>query len=205
MWTTRRVNFNFETDKSESQATLTTILLYREILSSDLDGATFSALQLIIEVVVPSLNKKAPADRIRAVKLALAICEQSLNTNDGMMNLILRKFRAASSQSIGSSGGTVPSQRTTSVVVTGRREAMICFHGLILTDVWGARRVCSSRTWPELVGLDEVLQTGYKRIFGTSRKPPLVKIVLRGWFRTAAKEFCKETKTKVVSQSQEDG
>jgi len=28
-------------------------------------------------------------------------------------------------------------QRTTSVVVTGRREAMImiCFHGLILTDV----------------------------------------------------------------------
>eukprot|EP00984_Skeletonema_dohrnii_P017226 scaffold7799_cov94-Skeletonema_dohrnii-CCMP3373.AAC.10 len=47
--------------------------LYREIFSSDLDGANFSALQLIIEVVVPSLNKKHLCDRIRAVELALAV------------------------------------------------------------------------------------------------------------------------------------
>eukprot|EP00984_Skeletonema_dohrnii_P021593 scaffold10833_cov78-Skeletonema_dohrnii-CCMP3373.AAC.4 len=39
---------------------------FERFSASDLDGATFSALQLIIEVVVPSLNKKAPADRIRA-------------------------------------------------------------------------------------------------------------------------------------------
>jgi len=44
---------------------------------------------------------------------------------------------------------------------------MICFHGLILTDV---------------IDIDD--------------KTP--DSMLRGWFRTASKECCKETKTKVV-------
>jgi ribosomal protein L31E len=126
---------------------------------------------LIVKVVVPFLRKHASADKIRAVRLALAIYEQSLNTSQGRMNLILRKFRAAASKSMETSEGegTVPSATDYFGCRDQRREAMLVFHGncsqiLLMQN----HRLVSLRSkvaslfvhFPtELVGFDYVLQT----------------------------------------------
>eukprot|EP00984_Skeletonema_dohrnii_P031803 scaffold24800_cov77-Skeletonema_dohrnii-CCMP3373.AAC.3 len=182
--------------------------LYRELFSSDLDGANFSALQLIIEVVVPFLKKNAPADRIRAVKLALAICEQSLNTNDGRINLILRKFRAAASQSMESGGGIVQSTTDYFSCSNRRREAMICFHGLIMADVIDAKTPDSilehggfalralGLSWSDLTRCcRRVVNADF---FGTSSEDSFRTLCSEEDSKRLPKNAAKEIKTKVV-------
>ena len=182
--------------------------MYRELFSSDLDGANFSALQLIIEVVVPSLNKKGPADRIRAVKLALAICEQSLNTNDGRMNLILQKFRAAASQSMESGGGTVQSTTDYFSCPKRRREAMIVFHGLILSVVIDVKTPDSilehggfavralGLSWSNLAACCRRIVNA--DFFGTSSEASFLRLFPEADLEQLPKNIAKETKLKVV-------
>ncbi len=124
--------------RSEESKRLATEL-YRELFSSDLDETNFSALQLLVEVVVPILRKNVTKDNIRALKLAMAICEQSLNTNYGRMNLVYRKFRDAASKSMESSGEIVQSTTDYFSCPTRRKDAMIAFHGLVLADAIDAK------------------------------------------------------------------
>jgi len=184
--------------------------MYRELFSSDLDGANFSALQLIIEVVVPFLKKNAPADRIRAVKLALAICEQSLNTNDGRINLILQKFRAAASQSMesGGGGGTVQSTTDYFSCPKRRREAMIVFHGLILSVVIDVKTPDSilehggfavralGLSWSNLAACCRRIVNA--DFFGTSSEASFRRLFPEADLEQLPKNIAKETKLKVV-------
>jgi len=182
--------------------------MYRDLFSSDLDGANFSALQLIIEVVVPFLKKNSPADRIRAVKLALAICEQSLNTNDGRMNLILQKFRAAASQSMESGGGAVQSTTDYFSCPKRRREAMIVFHGLILSVVIDAKTPGSilehggfavralGLSWSNLAACCRRIVNA--DFFGTSSEASFRRLFPEADLEQLPKNIAKETKLKVV-------
>eukprot|EP00985_Skeletonema_marinoi_P023106 scaffold15119_cov141-Skeletonema_marinoi.AAC.5 len=185
--------------------------LYRELFSRDLDGANFSALDLIIKVVVPFLkkNENAPGDMIRAVKLTLAVCEQSLNTNDGRMTLILRKFRAAANQSMESSGGTVSSTTDYFSCHNRRREAMIVFLGFILSDIIDAKTPGSileehggfalralGLSWSDLTRCCRRIVNA--DFLGTSSEDSFRTLCSEEDLKRLPKNTAKETKTKVV-------
>ena len=182
--------------------------LYRERFESDLDGTSCSALELIVDVVVPFLRKDACVDKLRAVKLDLAICEQSLNTNEGRMNLIYRKFKASASKSMESSGGTVQSTTDYFGCPDRRREATVALHGLILADTIDAKTPVSilekyGGFARRAVGLSwKDLTRSCRRIvrpdfFGTDSEASFSRLCAEADFPLPEKA-AKEVKTKVV-------
>ena len=180
-----------------------------ELYGRDLDWANVSALDLIVHIVVPFLWRDACADKLRAVKLGLAIFEQSLNTNDGRINMVERKFRAAGMKSTKSSGATVQSTTDYFSSSTRRRETLLACWGLILAgpidkktpasfleEHGGFARRALGMSWKNLIQCcRRVVSADF---FGTDSEASFQSLCNEADLGPLPKKAAKEVETKVV-------